>query len=183
MLRLVLWYLSVYFLLLFLLKVSLSILWGRSWDTEWNDLLRTTPACMLNRFGRVQLFVKLRTVAHQAPLSMGFSRQEYWSGLPFCSPGDLPDPGMEPASLLPPALAGKFFTTQSPVYPPDWLALALGATRAPPQGLCSQLPVYVLKGSIENICAMFPLPLPPHSFFFPFLFFYSFREEKWNQML
>ena len=80
-------------------------------------------------------------------------------------------------SLLPPALAGKFFTTHSPVYPPDWLALALGATRAPPQGLGSQLPVYVLKGSIENICTMFP---NPHSFF---LFFYSFREEKWNQML
>ena len=137
---------------------------------------------MLNRFGRVQLFIKLRTVARQAPLSMGFSRQEYWSGLPFCSPGDLPDPGMEPASLLPPALAGKFFTTQSPVYPPDWLALALGATRAPPQGLGSQLPVYVLKGSIENICAMFPRPPPhpPQSFFlsFPFLLFLQGGEMK-----
>ena len=48
------------------------------------------------------------TVAHQAPLSMGFSRQEYWSGLPFPPPGHLPDPGIEPAS---PALAGGFFTT------------------------------------------------------------------------
>ena len=43
-------------------------------------------------------FVTLWTVAHQAPLSMGFSRQEYWSGLPFPSPGDLPDPGTEPMS-------------------------------------------------------------------------------------
>ena len=122
------------------------------------------------------------TGPHQDSLSMGFSRQEYWSGLPFCSPGDLPDPGMEPASLLPPALAGKFFTTQSPVYPPDWLALALGATRAPPQGLGSQLPVYVLKGSIENICAMFPRPPPhpPQSFFlsFPFLLFLQGGEMK-----
>ena len=44
---------------------------------------------------------------------MGFSRQEYWSGLPFPSPGDLPDPGIEPTSLLSPALAGGFFTTSA----------------------------------------------------------------------
>ena len=48
---------------------------------------------------RVQLFATPWTVAHQAPLFMGFSRQEYWSGLPFPSPGDLPDPGTEPRSL------------------------------------------------------------------------------------
>ena len=48
---------------------------------------------------QVWLFVTPWTVAHQAPLSMGFSRQEYWSGLPFPSPGDLPDPRMEPRSL------------------------------------------------------------------------------------
>ena len=47
---------------------------------------------------RVRLFATLWTVAHQASLSMGFSRQEYWSGLPFPSPGDLPDPGIEPRS-------------------------------------------------------------------------------------
>ena len=47
---------------------------------------------------RVRLFATLWTVAHQASLSMGFSRQEYWSGLPFPSPGDLPDPGIEPGS-------------------------------------------------------------------------------------
>ena len=47
---------------------------------------------------RVQLFVTPRTVAHQAPPSMGFSRQEYWSGLPFPFPGNLPDPGIEPRS-------------------------------------------------------------------------------------
>ena len=50
------------------------------------------------------------TVARQAPLSVGFSRQEYWSGLPFPPPGDLPDPGIKPASLVSPALAGGFFT-------------------------------------------------------------------------
>ena len=56
-------------------------------------------------------FAILWTVACQAPLSMRFPRQEYWSGLPFPSPGDLPDPGIEPMSL---ALLGGFFTTESP---------------------------------------------------------------------
>ena len=51
-------------------------------------------------------------VAHQAPLSMGFPRQEYWSRLPFLSPGDLPDPRIKPASLISPALAGRFFTNE-----------------------------------------------------------------------
>ena len=55
-------------------------------------------------FSHVQLFATLQTVAHQAPLSMGFSRQEYWSGLPFTSPGDLPDTGIETASLASSAL-------------------------------------------------------------------------------
>ena len=56
----------------------------------------------------------LCTTACQAPLSMGFSRQKYWSGLPFPPPGDLPDPGIEPVSLTSPALAGGF----SPLVPP-----------------------------------------------------------------
>ena len=55
-----------------------------------------------------------RTVACQAPPTMGFSRQGYWSALPFPSPGDLPDPGVEPAS---PALASRFFTTERPGKP------------------------------------------------------------------
>ena len=52
------------------------------------------------RFSHVQLFATLWTVAHQAPLSMGFSRQEYWSGLPCPAPRDLPYPGFEPESLM-----------------------------------------------------------------------------------
>ena len=54
----------------------------------------------------------LWTVARLAPLSMGFSRQEYWSELPCPSPEDLPNPGIEPMSLMSPALAGGFFTTE-----------------------------------------------------------------------
>ena len=57
------------------------------------------------------------TVARQAPLSVEFSRQEYWSGLPFPAPGNLPDPGVEPMSLASPALAGEFFTTAPPGKP------------------------------------------------------------------
>ena len=65
-------------------------------------------ACMLSHFSRVQLFVTLWTVAHQAPLSMRFSRHEYWSELPFTCLGDLPDPGIKPVSLTSPVLAGGF---------------------------------------------------------------------------
>ena len=60
---------------------------------------------------RVLLFGTLQTVARQAPLSMDFSRQEYWSGLPFPPPGDLSDPGINPASPASLALTGRFFTT------------------------------------------------------------------------
>ena len=60
------------------------------------------------------LFVTPWTVARQAPLSMGFPRQEYWSGLPFPSPGDLPEPGIQTLFSVSPALAGEFFTTAPP---------------------------------------------------------------------
>ena len=64
----------------------------------------------------VQLYLTVAswTLAHQAPLSMELSRQEFWSGLPFPTPGDLPDPGMESSSLVSPALAGGVFTTAPP---------------------------------------------------------------------
>ena len=67
--------------------------------------------CVLSHFSRVWLFMTLWTIARQAPLSMGFSRQEYWGRLPCPPPGDLPDPGIEPISLVSPALVGGFFTT------------------------------------------------------------------------
>ena len=68
----------------------------------------------------VPLFATLWTVAHQALLSTRFPRQEYWSGLPFPPPGDLPDPGIKPQSLMSPAFAGGFFTTGA-----TWVALHL----------------------------------------------------------
>ena len=66
---------------------------------------------MLSGFNHVLLFVTLWTIVPQAPLYMEFSRQEYWTELSFPSPGDLPDPGIEPVSLTTPALADGFFTT------------------------------------------------------------------------
>ena len=70
-------------------------------------------ACVLSRFSsvRVQLFVTLRTLACQAPLSMGFSRQEHWSGLPCPPPGDLHNLGIKLISLMSAVSAGTFFTT------------------------------------------------------------------------
>ena len=65
----------------------------------------------------VRLFAAPWTVARQAPLPMGFTRQESWSGLPFLPPGDLPDPGTEPTSLASPTSAGGFFTTGPPGKP------------------------------------------------------------------
>ena len=68
---------------------------------------------MLSRFSHVRLFATLWIIARQAPLSIRFFRQEYWSGLPCPPPGDLPHPGIEPVSLTSPALAGGFFTTRA----------------------------------------------------------------------
>ena len=68
---------------------------------------------LLKSLSGVRLFATTCTVVYQAPPSMGFSRQEYWSGLPFPSPGDLPEPGVEPLLSMAPALAGGFFYTSA----------------------------------------------------------------------
>ena len=77
--------------------------------------------CCAKSLSRVWLSVTPWTVAHQAPMSMGFSRQEYWSGSPFPPPGDLPDPGIEPSSLRSPVLAGGFFTSSATWEVVIWL--------------------------------------------------------------
>ena len=68
---------------------------------------------MLGHFSHAQLFATSWAVVHHGILSMGFSRQKYWYGLPFPSPRDLRSPGLEPESLMSPALAGQFFTTSA----------------------------------------------------------------------
>ena len=77
-------------------------------------LKRMRLTCMLSCFSRLRLFSTLWTVAHQAPLSMGFFRQDYWSGLPCPPPGDLLDPGIEPGS---PALQADSLPTETPGNP------------------------------------------------------------------
>ena len=87
---------------------------GKVFDILWCpgvEAISFLYACVLSSFSPVQLCATPWTVAHQAPLSMGFSRQEYWSGLPCYPPGDLPDPGIKPISLKSSALANGFFTT------------------------------------------------------------------------
>ena len=85
-----------------------GVQWWTHKESSSND-----NVCMLSHSRHVRLFVTLWTVACQAPLFVGFSRQEDWSGLLFPSPGDLLDPGMEPTSPVSPALAGWFFTTSA----------------------------------------------------------------------
>ena len=81
--------------------------------TSWSDCKKRpmSDLYMLSCSSCVQLFPMLQTVACQAPLSMGFSSQEDWSGLPYPPPGDLPNPRMEPMSLMSSALAGGLFMT------------------------------------------------------------------------
>ena len=74
---------------------------------------------------RVRLYVTLWAIACQAPLFMGFSRQEYWRGQPCPPPRDHPDPGIEPVSLTSPALAGGFFTTSA-----TWESPLVGSARS-----------------------------------------------------
>ena len=86
-------------------ELSLEIwIWTRGWVREFRSLFTVFSechlycVCVLSHFNCVQLFATPRTTAFQAPLSMGFSWQEYWSGLPFPPPGDLSHPGIKPAS-------------------------------------------------------------------------------------
>ena len=100
-------------------SINMSLLWITmpTWFLHWLmskiKSLTYICACTLSRFSHVQLFETPWTIARQAPLTMGFSRQEYWSGLPSPPPGDLPTPGIEPASLSSSAVAGRFFTTSA----------------------------------------------------------------------
>ena len=86
---------------------------------QWKCGVITTGVCVRAQLLQsCPIFVTLWAIAFQASLFVGFSRQEYWSGFPFPSPGDLPDPGIEPAFPVSPALASRFFTTEPPGKPP-----------------------------------------------------------------
>ena len=85
---------------------------------QGQTILLTVPFVVVWLLSSAQFFATPQTITRQAPLSMGFPRQEYWSGLSFPSPGNLPDPRIKPMS---PALAGGFFTTEPPGKP-SWEA-------------------------------------------------------------
>ena len=99
-------------------------------DTQYYVSFR--HVCLLSRFSRVRLLATLWTTAHQAPLSMGFSRREYWSGFPCPPPGDLPTRGSNPHLMLP-ALAVGLFNTRA-----TWEAQLYNVMRLVPQVSCVQ---------------------------------------------
>ena len=102
---------------------------------------------MLSCFSHVWLSVTLWTEAHQAPLSMGFSQQEFWSGLPCPPPRDLPDPGIEPTSLMSPELAGRCFITSA-----TWEARAVTTT-------CNDVWLLLKLTNTHHCHAHYPFPL------------------------
>ena len=85
------------------------------WVAKVSEITCNIGTCVLSSFSHIRLFATLWTLAHQAPPSMEFSRQQYWSGLPFPSPGDLPNPGIEPRS---PALHADALPSERPGKPP-----------------------------------------------------------------
>ena len=88
-----------------------GVIWESSTETYTSPYVKQMCCAVLSHFICVWFFVTLWTVAHQAPLSMTFSRHECWNGLPCPSPGDFPNPGTKPVSLMSPELAGRSFTT------------------------------------------------------------------------
>ena len=112
---------NICFLYLFLLPFSLGGKCHKNNSQSWNvycgraRCMRSPVRAQL--LSRVRLLVTPWTIAHQAPLSMEFPRQEYWSGVPFSTPGDLPNSGIEPVSLASPALQADSLPTKSPGKP------------------------------------------------------------------
>ena len=113
--------------------------------------------CALSRIGHVQLFAIPWSIARQAPLSMGFSRQEQWNGLSFPILGYLPDPEIESASLMSPALADGFFTTEATGE--TYKAILSLASHLPPSPL--QAPPLALVGDTNDMPKVDTVSPPP----------------------
>ena len=116
--------------------------------SEWQNQFPNL-GCMLSR---IQLLGTLWAVAHQAPLSLVFSRQEYWSGLPCPPPGDLPNPGIKPASPASPALQADSLPTEPPWDPGSILHPALLRAKA----VCKLTWSKTVPGSTELILLICP---------------------------
>ena len=105
---------------------------------------------VLSCFNHVWVFATLWTVARQAPLSMGFSRQEYWSGLPCPPPGDLPNPGIQPVTP-----AGRFFTAEPPGKPITWIYHSLFCIHQLMSVWVAPSLAIMHKCCYEHLCASF----------------------------
>ena len=137
----------------------------------------------------VWLFATTWTVACQAPLSMGFSSQEYWRGLPFPPPGDLPDPGIKPASLVSLALAGRFFTTEPPV-PADpgtnqgWKESTQTQSRMPVYMACQLIHLHRTPSFWEKLWSLdqgsFPQPLSYYVLMFAVSCYFSTTVHRFH---
>ena len=139
--------------------------------------LRSIYVCIywavLRRFRHVQHFVTLGTLAHQAPLSMGFSRQEYWSRLSCPPPEDLPDPGIEPVSHKSLALGDRFFTTSTTWEAHKLHIIVLYFSSFPLfnstlyissyQRICAEIFIYFKANVIVKSCNEYPYMLPPQT--------------------
>ena len=137
---------------------------------------------MLNRFSHVWLFATPWTIAHQAPLSMGFSSQEYWSGLPCPPPGDLPDPVPSPGDLpdsgIKPtsALLGGFFTTE-PSYSRYFPSKATYKKKKNHRLFLGHNLIRLIKGKQRFLnCKLFHNRIQFPSFY-SLLFFFFLKEE------
>ena len=135
-------------------------------QVSWWSLL---CECVLSHFSDVQLILTVWTVVCQAPLSMGFSRKEYCSGLPCPPPGDLPNPRIKPTSLMSPALAGGFFPTRPPGKPGPFFTrlqshyFFLYPFR--PRGGNSFLLLLLISGTSILLVSSLALPIPPRAVF------------------
>ena len=155
--------------------------WGAVCWTHQRVPAQAVCLRVLSRFSRLGLFATLWTVARQAPLSVGLSGQEYWSGLSFHPPGGLPDPGIDSASLMSPALGGRFFTTTDTweaALKLQWLRKGkirfCGGVKWPPSGQShSDGSKHLSYGGQSD-------PLRnPKLVFFSFLFFSFFVQFRW----
>ena len=99
---------------------EIFLLYHTTSKQRWGVRILTKSFMHAQLLSHVGFSETLWTIAFQSPLSMDFSRQEHWSGLPCPPPGDLPDPGVKPPSPAPPALACRFFTTGPPGKPLEW---------------------------------------------------------------
>ena len=149
----------------------ISLLWYRFSLVSYHSL----HTCMLSCFSHVWFFATLWTVAHQAPLSMGVSKQEYWSRLPFPLPGDLPSPGTELASCMSPALTGRFFTTE-PSGKPSSLLTCTFTTNSFLVSLCPEYPPPIKHDLIDEGLIFIRHPFLLHSLQCPLFQFSSVQS-------